>query len=122
MPKCTFCGNLIEKGTGKIFIYVSGKQAYFCSGKCEKNMLKLKRKPLQVKWTETYRKSEGKDNKVVPKVEETKVVEEVKGTPATKEAEIPKAEEKKEVEIPKVKEAPKEETTKAEETTEKKEE
>jgi len=121
MPKCTFCGNVIEKGTGKLYIYVSGKQAFFCSGKCEKNMLVLKRKPLKVKWTETYRKAHGKENKeekVVAKVEE-KVqlpkVEEKKEVPETKEAEAPKVEKKKEVPVEeKVEE--KKETSKAEAT------
>lgn len=59
MPKCTFCGNSIEKGTGKMFVFVSGKVNYFCSNKCEKNLFKLKRKPLRIKWTEAYRKEKG---------------------------------------------------------------
>jgi len=41
---------------GKMFVYVSGKVVYFCSTKCEKNVFKLGRKPLRVKWTEAYRK------------------------------------------------------------------
>jgi large subunit ribosomal protein L24e len=65
MPKCTFCGNQIKKGTGKIFVYTSGKIANFCSLKCEKNLLKLKRKPLNVRWTQDYRR----ENKKVDKVE-----------------------------------------------------
>lgn len=67
MPKCTFCGNSIEKGTGKMFVYTSGKIAYFCSMKCEKNLLKLKRKPLKVKWTEPYRNENRKEMKVEKK-------------------------------------------------------
>ena len=55
MPKCTFCGTQIEKGTGKMYVYISGKIAYFCSTKCEKNLLKLKRKPATMRWTESYR-------------------------------------------------------------------
>lgn len=39
-----------------MFVYVSGKVVYFCSNKCEKNLFKLGRKPLRVKWTEAYRK------------------------------------------------------------------
>ncbi|MAG08582.1 50S ribosomal protein L24e [Candidatus Woesearchaeota archaeon] len=50
MAKCSFCGGNIEKGTGKMFVYATGKQEYFCSSKCEKNRLKLKRKPAKLKW------------------------------------------------------------------------
>jgi len=58
--QCTFCGNIISKGKGKIFVYKSGKTSNFCSMKCEKNTLKLKRKPLKVKWTKFYRKQNKK--------------------------------------------------------------
>ncbi len=54
MSKCTFCGNQIKEGTGKMFVYASGKVDYYCSNKCEKNIHKLRRKPLVIKWTETY--------------------------------------------------------------------
>jgi len=60
MAKCNFCGTSIEKGTGKMFVYVSGKVANFCSNKCEKNQLKLKRKPLTTRWTEAFRLEKGK--------------------------------------------------------------
>ena len=50
MAKCSFCEKDIEKGTGKIFVRKGGKILHFCSNKCEKNMLKLKRKPLNVTW------------------------------------------------------------------------
>jgi len=48
MAKCSFCKEDIEKGTGKIYVKKDGKILNFCSSKCEKNMLKLKRK--DVKW------------------------------------------------------------------------
>lgn len=60
MAKCIFCGVNIEKGTGKMLIYNSGKIVYFCSRTCEKNMLKLKRKPINVRWTEEYRTEQKK--------------------------------------------------------------
>ena len=60
MPKCTFCGRSIPKGTGKMFVYSSGKIDYFCSMKCEKNTLKLKRKPVLVRWTEKFRQEHQK--------------------------------------------------------------
>jgi len=56
MVKCSFCGNVITKGTGKMFVKKDGKIFYFCSSKCEKNLLKLKRKPRDFKWTKSYEK------------------------------------------------------------------
>jgi large subunit ribosomal protein L24e len=49
--KCSFCNNVIEKGKGTIFVRKDGKLFEFCSSKCEKNLLKLRRNPLKVKWT-----------------------------------------------------------------------
>ncbi len=54
--KCSFCGKTIERGTGKIYARNSGKLLYFCSTKCEKNLLKLDRKPRHISWTEEARK------------------------------------------------------------------
>ena len=51
---------LKRKGARKIFVDTSGKIANFCSRKCEKNLLKLKRKPLETRWTEAYRKEHKK--------------------------------------------------------------
>jgi large subunit ribosomal protein L24e len=51
---CSFCGEEIEVGTGKMYVRRDGKVFYFCSGKCEKNMLKLKRNPRKLKWTRRY--------------------------------------------------------------------
>ncbi|MCD4666325.1 50S ribosomal protein L24e [archaeon] len=56
MANCGFCGKVIEKGTGKLFVYETGKSVWFCSNKCEKNLLKLKRKPRNFKWTKEYKK------------------------------------------------------------------
>jgi len=56
MSNCSFCGKSIEKGTGKMFVFISGKILYFDKSKCEKNMLKLKRKPHKIKWTKEYRR------------------------------------------------------------------
>ena len=53
---CSFCGKSIEKGTGKIYVFKTGKLNWFCTSKCEKNMLKLKRKPHKIKWTKEYRR------------------------------------------------------------------
>ena len=48
--KCSFCKQEIEKGTGKMFVKTDAKIFYFCSRRCEKNLLKLKRDPTKVKW------------------------------------------------------------------------
>ena len=46
----------MKPGTGKMFVKTDGKVIYFCSMKCEKNMLKLKRKPAYIKWTTKKKK------------------------------------------------------------------
>ena len=56
MVKCTFCKEEIEKGTGKMHVKNDGKIFYFCSNKCDKNLLKLKRKPAQIKWVTKKKK------------------------------------------------------------------
>ncbi len=54
MVICNFCGKEIPKGTGKMFVRDNGSVLYFCSSKCEKNMLKLGRDPRNFKWTKFY--------------------------------------------------------------------
>ncbi len=56
MVRCDFCLEAIEAGTGKLFVKKDGKTMRFCSSKCEKNALKLKRKPRFTKWTGEYQK------------------------------------------------------------------
>jgi len=58
--KCSFCGENIEDGTGKMFVRNDGKVFYFCSSKCEKNMLKLRREPKDVKWVTKKKKEKQK--------------------------------------------------------------
>jgi len=43
--KCSFCNRKIEAGTGKIYAKKDGTVYYFCSSKCEKNMIELGRVP-----------------------------------------------------------------------------
>lgn len=47
---CSFCGSEFGAGSGKIFVKSDGKVFYFCSSKCERNLLKLGRNPNKVKW------------------------------------------------------------------------
>ena len=61
MAECAFCGKEMDKGTGKLLIKNDGKLVYFCSTKCEKNMLQLKRKPREHQWTKASRVERGKE-------------------------------------------------------------
>ncbi len=56
MAKCSFCGLIIEKGTGLMFVKTDAKIFNFCSRKCEKNLFKLNRKPRNAKWTVEHAK------------------------------------------------------------------
>jgi len=56
MVKCTFCKKEIEKGTGMMYVKNDGKIFYFCSRKCDKNLLKLKRKPAKIEWATKKKK------------------------------------------------------------------
>ncbi|ADN36854.1 Ribosomal protein L24E [Methanolacinia petrolearia DSM 11571] len=57
---CTFCGEKIEPGTGKMFVRKDGTVFYFCSSKCQSNY-RLGRVPRRVEWTEAGRKALGKE-------------------------------------------------------------
>ena len=77
MVKCNFCGNELQRGSGRLFARKDGTILYFCSGKCEKNTLKLGRKATETKWTDSYNKlkqtmlhSKGKEEKKESKPEE----------------------------------------------------
>ncbi len=59
MHTCQFCGKEIPPGTGKMFVKKDGKVFWFCSNKCEKNMLVLKRVPRKVKWTKEHHDLKG---------------------------------------------------------------
>jgi len=48
--KCSFCKSEIPAGTGIEYVLKNGKILYFCSSKCRKNMLVLKRKSVKFKW------------------------------------------------------------------------
>ena len=51
---CSFCGNPIEPGTGKMYIRKDGTIYTFCSNKCKKNRIDLGRVPRRTKWTVRY--------------------------------------------------------------------
>jgi large subunit ribosomal protein L24e len=56
---CSFCGTDIEPGTGKLYIKKDGTKYNFCSNKCQKNMIELKRVNRNVKWTAAFEKGAG---------------------------------------------------------------
>ncbi|MGL6298930.1 MAG: 50S ribosomal protein L24e [Methanobacteriaceae archaeon] len=50
MRVCSFCNKEMEEGTGKMYVKKDGSVYFFCTSKCEKNMIKLGRVPRKVKW------------------------------------------------------------------------
>ncbi len=54
---CTFCGNDIEPGTGKMYVRKDGTVHFFCSHKCQANQLDLGRIGRRVRWTRRYVKA-----------------------------------------------------------------
>jgi large subunit ribosomal protein L24e len=57
---CSFCGEAVEPGTGKMFVRKDGAIFYFCSTKCQNNY-RLGRVPRLVTWTKAGRKTRGKE-------------------------------------------------------------
>jgi large subunit ribosomal protein L24e len=51
---CSFCGLEIEPGTGKMFVKKDGTVLNFCTSKCYKNMIELRRVPRTTKWTKKF--------------------------------------------------------------------
>jgi large subunit ribosomal protein L24e len=54
---CFFCGNEIMPSRGIALIKNDGVIQHFCSSKCRKNSLDLKRDPRKYKWTKKYKKN-----------------------------------------------------------------
>lgn len=63
MVKCYFCGSDKPANYGVHIINNDGTISYFCSSKCRKNSLKLKRDKRKVGWTEAYRLAKDKKQK-----------------------------------------------------------
>jgi large subunit ribosomal protein L24e len=51
---CSFCGKEMEPGTGKMYVKKDGTVLLFCTNKCSKNMIEMKRVPRTVTWTRAY--------------------------------------------------------------------
>lgn len=52
---CTFCSNNIQPGSGVLYVRRNGDTFNFCSSKCRRNMLGLKRVNRYTRWTQTAR-------------------------------------------------------------------
>jgi large subunit ribosomal protein L24e len=51
---CSFCGKEIEPGTGKMYVKKDGTVFLFCSNKCSKNQIEMRRVPRRTTWTRAY--------------------------------------------------------------------
>ena len=51
---CSFCGEKIEPGTGRMYVKRDGSVFNFCSTKCYKNRIKLKRVPRKTRWSKLH--------------------------------------------------------------------
>lgn len=58
---CSFCGQEIEPGTGRIHVKKDATVYQFCTSKCYKNMIQLRRVPRRTEWTaQFFREKEAK--------------------------------------------------------------
>ncbi|MGB9660137.1 MAG: 50S ribosomal protein L24e [Nitrososphaerales archaeon] len=57
--KCSFCGKDVTLGYGLMLVRNDGSIYWYCSSKCRKNSLKLRRDPRKLKWTTFYKKGKG---------------------------------------------------------------
>lgn len=55
MAECSFCGENLRKGSGLLYVKRDGKPFYYCSSKCKKNALGLKREGRRKRWTKSYK-------------------------------------------------------------------
>ena len=76
MTKCVFCGKEEPPYKGVHLINNDGSISFFCSSKCRRNTLNLKRDRNKLKWTEAYRISKqkiiDKESRAVTKAAEKK--------------------------------------------------
>jgi len=56
--KCSFCGDDFPLGTGMMYVKNDGSVLWFCSSKCRKSSLKLRRDARKLKWTKYFGKEE----------------------------------------------------------------
>ena len=79
---CSFCGEDIEPGTGKMFVKKDGTVYTFCSNKCKKNRIDIGRVPRRTRWTVRYNELKASSlSREAPKAEK-KEAEPKKALPA----------------------------------------
>ncbi len=94
---CTFCGDEIEPGTGRMYIKKDGVVFHFCSSKCFKNLVQLGRVPRRTTWTRYYEREKEVRMKGLPEAEApAPKARKVKKAEAVPEAEGAKADKPKE--------------------------
>lgn len=58
MVRCSFTREVIEPGTGLMYVKKDGTILWFKDGKAQKNFLQLHREARFLKWTGAYKKGE----------------------------------------------------------------
>lgn len=67
---CSFCGGNIEPGTGRLYVRKDGLTLNFCSSKCFKNLVVMRRLPRETEWTTAYKRE--KETRLSPAAVESK--------------------------------------------------
>lgn len=62
---CSFCGEEIEPGTGRMYVKKDGTIYSFCTHKCYQNMIELRRVPRTTLWTRAARSQRARPGKGV---------------------------------------------------------
>jgi len=65
---CSFCGGSIEPGTGRLYVRKDGMTYNFCSNKCFKNLIGMRRLPRETEWTAAYKRE--KETRLTPAAKE----------------------------------------------------
>jgi len=65
---CSFCGGSIEPGTGRLYVRKDGMTYNFCSSKCFKNLVVMRRLPRETEWTAAYKRE--KETRLAPAAKE----------------------------------------------------
>jgi large subunit ribosomal protein L24e len=98
MVKCVFCGRETPFHEGLHLITNEGSVKFYCSSKCRKNALKLKRDNRKVRWAEAFhimRAKSAEKHKELSKKEEARKKEEKEHEKQSRKAKKEKKEEGK---------------------------
>jgi len=57
LKTCSFCGGSVNLGEGTLLVRNDGSINWYCSSKCRKNSISLKRDPRRFKWTTITRQA-----------------------------------------------------------------